>query len=154
MCIMWTQASLWNSMFPWPKCWTKTELCVHAYVRVCVRACVRVRACVHAPASVCMHACVRVHTHLHIYTQDTHIRTRAHTHTHTHTHKHTHTQVSLCHRQSAQHHGPHRLVERAAACCKVCGVQFLFGDLRGAHMCCCAARLGAVEGDGGGGTGS
>jgi hypothetical protein len=23
---------------PWPKCWTKTELSMHAYVRVCVRA--------------------------------------------------------------------------------------------------------------------
>ena len=37
----------------------KNELCVHACLRVCVCACVRVRACVHAPASACV--CASVH---------------------------------------------------------------------------------------------
>ena len=60
MCLVRTQASLWNSMFPWPKCWTMTELCEHAYgraclcARVCMRLCVRVHACVRAPVCACV----------------------------------------------------------------------------------------------------
>ena len=56
----------WNSMSPWPKCWTKTELCVHACVRVrgckCVRGCMRprVHACLHVRVCVCACACVHM----------------------------------------------------------------------------------------------
>ena len=54
-------------MSPWPKCWTKTELCVYACLCVCacfpVCACVQVCARVHACARECMRVCVLVCVH-------------------------------------------------------------------------------------------